>query len=84
MLRDTGHRERYDEHVNKIPEFDPRSGNHYWIFITSYKVDPEIFGLDGPSLLDHENLVATVGPGCYYCEQPYTNYLSTRRCKGGS
>jgi len=74
-------------HVNRIPDFDPRSGDHLWTMGGCWRVDPEkVVGgsdVDGPPLLDTENLLALVGPGCFYCETEYTPLLATRRCKGG-
>lgn len=81
----TGHREVIDSQVDKIPEFDPRKGEHFWIVITTYKVDPSRVTSPDPTvtpMLDHESLVAVVGPGCYYCEQVYEPVLKHRRCKG--
>jgi hypothetical protein len=79
----TGFTEFIENPKDKIPDFDPRSGNHYWIMITTYKCDPEkMLKGDGPAFFDHESLVAVLGPGCFYCEQIYTPLLSKRRCKG--
>lgn len=82
---DTGAYERFEPGgVSKIPEFDPRGGDHYWIMTTAYNVKPEYWMPDHPAepVLDHENLVLLVGPLCYYCEELYTPYLTKRRCKG--
>lgn len=83
----TGHRERIDSpsDIDRIPPFDPRSGDHFWIVTTAYRVDPKQFTSADPSImpmLDHESLVVVAGPGCYYCEQPYTPTLASRRCRG--
>jgi hypothetical protein len=77
----TGFTERIDNFEDKIPEFDPRSGDHFWIVITTYKVDPNNF-LAGESLLDHESLVGVSVPGCYFCEEVYTPRMLHRRCIG--
>lgn len=68
--------------LHKIPDFDSRSGDHYWIVITSYKVSPENLESGEKAFFDHEALVSVAGPVCYYCEKPYTQLLATRRCKG--
>lgn len=71
--------------IDRIPEYDPRSGDHCWLVITSYRVDPEKFTSPDPTvmpILDHETLVSVTGPGCYYCEQLYSSRLAKRRCKG--
>jgi hypothetical protein len=33
-------------------------------------------------MLDQENLLTIVGPGCFYCEQPWSPRLARRRCPG--
>jgi hypothetical protein len=81
VVKGTGHIVEVRNHVDRIPEFDPRSGEHYWIVLTTYKVDPEKF-TKGEGFLDTENLVSVSPPGCYHCEQVYTPYLAHRRCKG--
>ncbi len=67
--------------VDRIPPFDPRSGDHLWIIMSTYR-------WGGPdverSTLDTENLLSIMGPVCYYCEQPWTARLATRRCPGES
>jgi hypothetical protein len=79
--RSTGFTERIEDTRHKIPEFDFRTGDHFWIMITSYKVDP-VKAMQGEQLMDHESLVSVAGPCCYYCELPYTKTLASRRCKG--
>lgn len=67
--------------VDRVPPFDPRTGDHLWIITTMYRWGgPDI---EQPTL-DAENLLLVVGPGCYYCEQVWTPLLATRRCKGGA
>lgn len=63
---------------NRIPEFDKHSGAHLWTVISMYRWAP---GTETP-MLDMENLLSVQGPGCYYCEKPYTKLLATRRCTG--
>jgi len=68
--------------VDRIPPFDPRSGDHIWLIITAYRVDPARWTPGHSPHLDTENLVSIVGPGCYYCERPYSERLARRRCPG--
>lgn len=82
----TGHTVRVDNpyEIDRIPEFDPRSGNHFWIVTQAHQVDPAKFADPTHTpILDQETLVSVAGPGCYHCEKPYTPLLATRRCKGG-
>jgi hypothetical protein len=71
--------------VNRIPAFDARSGEHYWILPMAFSVtDPERFmgQPDGPVMFDRENLVLATAVCCYHCEQIYTKLLASRRCRG--
>lgn len=75
-----GYRELIVDFKDRIPDYDPRSGEHLWMLLTMYKWNPPSAGK--PILLDHENLLSVDGPGCYYCEQQYSQLLATRRCLG--
>lgn len=84
----TGFRQEIqDGGVDKIPDFDPRTGDHYWILPVVYRINDPARWYD-PSqpvesrLLDLENLVMVTAVGCYYCEKVYDARLASRRCKG--
>jgi len=62
-------------HGAPLPERKP--GEHMWIVLTMYRVNPVADRYD----LDRENLLTIEGPGCYWCEQPYTAELASRPCK---
>jgi hypothetical protein len=81
-ITSTGFTAEVDRFKNRIPDFDPRSGEHLWITIAAYKVDPEKSLSGGPTILDYENLLSVEGPGCYYCESEYNTLIASRRCKG--
>jgi len=69
--------------VDKVPDFDPRTGDHLWTVITMYRVNPDQWqDATHTPMLDRENLLTITVPGCYYCEKPWTKLLATRRCKG--
>lgn len=68
--------------VDRIPDYDPRSGEHYWTMFAVYRISPETMGTDGPVLLDRENLVHLGSRGCFHCEQAYSPRLLHRRCPG--
>lgn len=81
----TGQTERIDAPggIDRVPEFDPRAGDHLWTVVTMYQVDPAKWSdPDHLPILDHESLLTVAGPGCYYCEQRYSPQLASRRCKG--
>jgi hypothetical protein len=74
--------EEIPSEIDKIPDFDARSGNHLWLMHAAFKVDPATWSKHGPSpRLDSHALVALAGPGCFYCEQPY-QLVKHSRCKG--
>lgn len=71
--------------VDRIPPYDPRSGEHYWVLPVVFRVaDPVSFETqpDGPALMDRENLVLVTAVGCFYCEHEFLPSLLHRRCPG--
>lgn len=70
--------------VHRVPAYDPRSGDHLWITMAVYRIDPVAMTADDgvPVHLDNENLISVGAMGCYYCEQPYERRLLCRRCPG--
>lgn len=69
--------------LDRIPDFDPRTGDHFWMVSTGYKVNPELFDDETHTpILDRENLVTITGAFCFHCEQLYSKRLASRRCKG--
>jgi hypothetical protein len=79
----TGHQVLIEQPPDRVPDYDPRSGDHLWMVLTMYQVDPAAF-LDPTRtpILDQKNLLTVQGPGCFHCEQPYTQRLASRRCPG--
>ena len=51
-------------------------GEHLWIVVSMYSVTPGKGRFD----LDQESLMNIEGPGCYWCEKPWTEELGKRRC----
>ena len=81
----TGDTQRVDPGmlVNRLPDFDPRSGAHLWMVSSGYRVVPEQWrDRNHTPTLDHENLLTITVPFCWHCEQGYTPRLASRRCKG--
>lgn len=78
----TGFKQEVAGRVDRIPEFDPRTGDHLWIMATTYRCFPEKMEKGEQLIMDTENLLLVVGPGCFYCEQDYSKNLASRRCKG--
>lgn len=68
--------------IDRIPPFDHRAGDHLWVVLVAYRVNPDRWDSSHPPLLDLETLLTLQGPACYYCERPYSVLLSHRRCKG--
>lgn len=69
----------HSRQIHPVPDFDKRKGEHLWTVLACYQVkDPTAENLT----LDHENLLTVAGPGCYYCEQPYSDRMKYRRCRG--
>lgn len=80
---DAGHKVEVPGQIDRLPAYDPRSGEHLWIVGVVYRVDPAKFrDPTATPILDNENLLLVPPPGCFWCEQSYTELLATRRCKG--
>ena len=78
----TGFQQEVGSDIDRIPEFDERTGDHLWSVMSMYRVQPAMW--QDPTAtphLDAENLLTVQGPFCYYCEKPYTSLLATRRCR---
>ena len=54
-------------------------GRHLWIVVSMHGVQPRP---KGEYHLDTENLLTIEGPGCYWCEQPWSPELMNRSCRG--
>lgn len=67
---------------HRIPEYDRRTRDHYWVMSAAWKVDPIKAKSGDDNYLDMENLVTLQGPGCYYCGLAWTPHLARRRCAG--
>lgn len=68
----------YVSEVNRIPEYDLIARKHLWIMTVVYSVDPEKVARPAEgdqAILDHETLIALLGPGCYYCLHPYVPWV---------
>lgn len=59
----------------QLPKQEP--GKHLWIVMAMFGVNPGAARVD----LDRENLLTIEGPGCYWCEQPWSKELAHRPCK---
>lgn len=70
--------ERMLEELRKATMF----GEHLWIMAATWRVDPAKVQAGTQALMDHESLLSLGGPGCFVCEEPYSEHLAHRRCKG--
>jgi hypothetical protein len=82
VFRDSGVHYQTTAHVDRIPPYDKRSGDHYWIVPLVFRVDPSTWEPGEAINLDRENLVYAAGAGCYFCEARWEPRLMTRRCPG--
>lgn len=75
--------EYHSSRATGIPDFDPRTGDHLWMVVAVYRcADPATVASGQTVHMDAENLLSIEGPGCFHCEQPWTERLAQRRCKG--
>lgn len=86
----TDHVERIDARpdgsFDRYPEYDPRTGDHFWVMALTFRVDPKAMvemtpGVMGP-ILDHESMTGATPIFCWHCEEAYTARLYHRRCPG--
>jgi hypothetical protein len=63
---------RYNAHL--------RTGTHLWFVGVLHEVDPSNWG--ATPRLDESNIISVNGPGCYICEEPYSERAAHRRCPG--
>lgn len=68
--------------LDRIPPFNPVTRKHLWIIINTFEVDPSTWTVNNPPTLGDENLISVSGPGCFYCELPWSHRLSLRVCLG--
>jgi hypothetical protein len=61
-----------------------KPGEHLWVVLAAWRVaDPRaVRNGQGPILLDAETLVSLNGCGCFKCEEPFSNRLARRPCRG--
>lgn len=56
-----------------------KPGAHLWVYTAAWATtEPRA----REAQLDSENLVSLAGPGCWKCEQPFSNRLARRPCRG--
>jgi hypothetical protein len=79
---DTGVRYEVPGTLNRIPPFDPASGEHFWVMPVMYHVGPDAIGEDGRLNCDMHSIALVNAVGCYYCEELCTAGVMRRRCKG--
>lgn len=53
-------------------------GEHLWILVGAWKCDPT----QDRFIMDMENLLNVDGPGCFWCEQNYTEENGAKPCPG--
>jgi hypothetical protein len=68
-----------EEILDKRLEQHDKPGEHLWVCTGAWIIsDPRAKDIQ----LDIENLVSIAGPGCFKCEQPFSNRLARRPCHG--
>lgn len=81
----TGFQQAVGSDVDKVPAFDPRTGDHLWSVVTMYRVQPTTWADSSVTpQLDLENLILVQGPFCFYCAHGWNERIASRRCKGNA
>lgn len=56
-----------------------KPGAHLWVYVAAWATtEPRAT----EARLDSENLVSLTGPGCFKCEQPFSNRVARKPCRG--
>lgn len=64
--------------AGRLQQLD-KPGAHLWVYVAGWAAaDPRA----RQAQLDAENLISLTGPGCWKCEQPFSNRLAKRPCRG--
>lgn len=86
-LKSTGHIEkldggRFDKIYQGSPEDDVAPGEHVWAMFMVHRVRSLDNLFAGNWMADLESLILTSGPGCYVCEQTYSEAVEAAPCPG--
>jgi hypothetical protein len=68
--------------LHRIPEYDPKLRQHFWIIPVAYAVDPRSWKEGDSPMLNANNICSIPGAGCYYCERVYTHVEGLKSCRG--
>lgn len=58
-----------------------KPAEHLWIAMAMFQVDPRRWAAEQVHM-DTENLLTIEGPGCFKCEQKFSNRLARQPCRG--
>jgi hypothetical protein len=64
------------KHNAELPEQKP--GEHLWVVVGAWTVRPNAERY----FLDMENLMSLDGPGCFWCEEQWSEELASKPCRG--
>jgi hypothetical protein len=68
--------------VDRIPVFDERTKEHFWVVAPTFHVDPrQLDDITQTPYLDHESIVVMTPVFCWHCEEPFSQRLRHRACK---
>lgn len=78
----SGHVVQVDGEIDRIPDYDPRTGEHLWVVTPVFRINPKLLtDLTNVPYLDQENLIYISPVFCYWCEQRFAPRLLHRRCE---
>jgi hypothetical protein len=85
-VRSTGFRQRTQR--RRLPESPPAGGAHQWVVTAAWQLSADAArrqatgGAHEEVFLDLENLLTVDGPGCWVCEQIWTEAIADQPCPG--
>ena len=71
-----------DRLLGDDPDKGIAEGEHAWQVFISFRIRTPSEWFAGDYHLDIENMSSVTGPGCYRCEQPWSEELEAAPCPG--
>ncbi len=63
----------------RIPKYNPETQEHLWVMHGTWQINTNT---EGDLVLDHENMISLLGPGCFYCVKIYSEEVAAMKCEG--
>lgn len=65
-----------------IPDYNPETREHYWVFIVCFEVTKESLNKKVFTFSDSNIVFLRATPQCFYCDLPYSDVVDAFPCLG--